>query len=87
MVSAFVGKLRTGHIDEQTLNELRRRFYHDRSGEFSDHAPDTSRYQDAIQWIARHVLRSRLRTLDALQLAVAFALSQRGLIDQFVCAD
>jgi hypothetical protein len=36
--------------------------------------------------IERHV-RSRLRTLDALQLAVALALAQRGMIDHFVCAD
>ena len=36
--------------------------------------------------IEKH-FRIRLRTLDALQLAVALALSHQGMIDHFVCAD
>jgi predicted nucleic acid-binding protein len=86
-VSAFAVKFRTGHIDELALDELRRRFYHDiGQGHFRIMPVTTSRYQEAMQLIERHV-RSRLRTLDALHLAVALALSQQGMIDQFVCAD
>jgi predicted nucleic acid-binding protein len=39
-----------------------------------------------MQLIERH-FRIRLRTLDALQLAVALALSHQGTLDHFVCAD
>ena len=39
-----------------------------------------------MQLIEKH-FRIRLRTLDALQLAVALALSYQGMIDHFVCAD
>jgi hypothetical protein len=49
-VSACAVKCRLGHIDEQGVVDLRRRFYHD---------------------IGQSRLRIRLRTLDALQLAVA----------------
>jgi predicted nucleic acid-binding protein len=70
-VSAFAVKFRIGQIDEQELNELRRRFYYDiGQGRFRIMPVTTSRYQEATQLIERHV-RSRLRTLDALQLAVA----------------
>jgi predicted nucleic acid-binding protein len=46
----------------------------------------TSRYQEAAQLLEKH-FRIRLRTLDALQLAVALALSHQGMIEHFVCAD
>jgi uncharacterized protein len=86
-VSAFAVKVRIGQIDEQAWNELRRRFYHDiGQGRFRIMPVNTSRYQEATQLIERHV-RSRLRTLDAIQLAVALALSQQGMLDHFVCAD
>jgi predicted nucleic acid-binding protein len=86
-VSAFAVKFRMGQIDEQGFDALRRRFYHDiGQGLFRIMPVTMSRYQEATQLIERHV-RSRLRTLDALQLAVALALSQRGMIDHFVCAD
>ena len=86
-VSAFAVKFRTGQIGEQELNDLRRRFYYDiGQGRFRIMPLTTLRYQEATQLIERHV-RSRLHTLDALQLTVALALSQRGMIDHFVCAD
>jgi predicted nucleic acid-binding protein len=74
-------------IDEREFDALRRRFYHDIGQERVRMLPVTAtRYQDATRLIARHV-QSRLRTLDALQLAVALALAHRGMIDRFVCAD
>jgi hypothetical protein len=37
--------------------------------------------------IGRHSFTRRLRTLDALQLAIALDLSSRNLLDHFVVAD
>jgi hypothetical protein len=34
-----------------------------------------------------HGVQARLRTLDAVQLAVALDLQKRGLVKNFVCAD
>jgi predicted nucleic acid-binding protein len=86
-VSAFASKCRMRHIDEREFDALRRRFYHDiGQGRFRMLPITAAGYQDATQLIARHV-QSRLRTLDALQLAVALRLAHRGMIDHFVCAD
>jgi predicted nucleic acid-binding protein len=86
-VSAFAVKFRLGDIDEQGFAALRRRFYHDiGQGRFQIMPVTTPQYQAAMQLIERH-FRIRLRTLDALQLAVALALSHQGSIDHFVCAD
>jgi predicted nucleic acid-binding protein len=87
MVSAFAVKFRTGDIDEQGFGALRRRFYPDIGQRLFRIMPvTTSRYQEATQLLEKH-FRIRLRTLDALQLAVALALSHQGLIAHFVCAD
>jgi uncharacterized protein len=86
-VSAFAVKFRLRQIDDQGFDDLRRRFYHDMGqGRFRVMPITTARYQEATQLIERHV-RIGLRTLDAIQLAVALALSHQGVIDQFVCAD
>jgi predicted nucleic acid-binding protein len=86
-VSAFAVKFRLRQIDDQGFDALRRRFYHDiGQGRFRVMPITTARYQEATQLIERHV-RIGLRTLDAIQLAVALALSHQGVIDQFVCAD
>jgi uncharacterized protein len=86
-VSAFAVKCRMRPIDEREFDILRRRFYHDIGQGRVRMLPVTAvRYQGATELIARHVQR-RLRTLDALQLAVALALAHRGMIDGFVCAD
>jgi predicted nucleic acid-binding protein len=87
MVSAFAVKFRLGQIDEHGFADLRRRFYHDiGQGRFRVMPVTTTRYQAAMQLIEKH-FRISLRTLDALQLAVALALSHQGMIDHFVCAD
>jgi predicted nucleic acid-binding protein len=86
-VSAFAVKCRMRQIDEREFDALCRRFYHDiGQGRFRMLPVTAARYQDVTQLIAKHV-QSRLRTLDALQLAVALALAHRGMIDRFVCAD
>ena len=86
-VSAFAVKFRTGDIDEQGFEALRRRFYHDIGQRLFRIMPvTTSRYQEAAQLLEKH-FRIRLRTLDALQLAVALALSHQAMIEHFVCSD
>jgi predicted nucleic acid-binding protein len=44
-------------------------------------------YQAASDLIGKHAMSRQLRTLDALQLAVALHVHQRLPIDSFVCAD
>lgn len=73
-VSAFAGKFRMRQIDAQAFDALRQRFYHDiGQGRFRMMPVTAARYQDAAQLIVKH-FQSRLRTLDALQLAIALAL-------------
>ena len=86
-VSAFAVKFRLRQVDDQGFDDLRRRFYPDiGQGRFRGMPVTTARYQEATPLIERHV-RIGLRTLDAIQLAVALALSHQGVIDHFVCAD
>jgi hypothetical protein len=44
-------------------------------------------YQLAGALISQHGMTRQLRTLDAIQLAVALHLDQAAPVDQFVCAD
>jgi predicted nucleic acid-binding protein len=44
-------------------------------------------FKDADRLIGAHGLAHRLRTLDALQLAVALDLHRRGMIDTLVSSD
>jgi hypothetical protein len=44
-------------------------------------------FQQAQQLLVRHALTRSLRTLDALQLAVALTLHALAPLDHFVCAD
>jgi len=44
-------------------------------------------FRDAERLINLLAVHSRLRTLDAIQLAVALSLQKRGMVELFVCAD
>jgi hypothetical protein len=44
-------------------------------------------FQQAQQLLVRHATTRSLRTLDALQLAVARALHAIAPLDDFICAD
>jgi predicted nucleic acid-binding protein len=89
MLSAFAGKVRTGTITAADFEVLRRRFWADLTKKkrpqsvrmLADH------FREAERLLRRHGLAVRLRTLDALQLAVALHLQARGLITHFACAD
>ena len=44
-------------------------------------------FKEADRLLRQHGLAARLRSLDALQLAVALGLNATGPLDTFVCAD
>lgn len=87
-VSVFAGKVRTGEIPASAFTLLRKHFLND----VGNGRPKLVRllvghYKEADRLIAQHGLTRRIRTLDALQLAVAVDLLHRGLIDQLVSSD
>jgi hypothetical protein len=86
--SVFAGKVRMGTIGEPEFQLLRRRFLTDVTRrQFFVVRMTGVHYQEAEHLIRRHSMTLRLRTLDALQLAVALELRGRGMLDHFVCAD
>jgi predicted nucleic acid-binding protein len=86
--SIFAGKVRTGVITEADFQLLRRRFLTDVMRRQFDVIRLTGfHYQEAERLINKHATRRSLRTLDALQLAVALDQRKRGMLDHFVCAD
>jgi predicted nucleic acid-binding protein len=87
-VSVFAGKVRTGDLSPSAFTVLRKRFLND----VGDGRPRLVRilvrhFKDAERLIRQHGLARRLRTLDALQLAVALDLRARGMIDLLVSSD
>jgi predicted nucleic acid-binding protein len=88
IVSAFAGKVRTGKIPTADFNTLTRRFSADVAEKhlltirlLASHAKEADRL------LRQHGTSSPIRTLDALQLAVALDLRGRGFVSHFVCAD
>jgi predicted nucleic acid-binding protein len=87
-VSVFAIKVRTGEFDAAEFVRLR--------GLFATHVARRRyqvfrllnvHYNRARDLIANHGLGRQIRSLDALQLAVALQLHQVTPIDHFVCAD
>jgi len=89
ILSAFAGKVRASTISTADFNTLRRRFFADIT---KQKRPLTVRllvrhFRQAEGLLRHQALTMRLRTLDALQLAVALDLRTHGLVSHFVCAD
>jgi predicted nucleic acid-binding protein len=87
-VSVFAGKVRTGILSSAAFTALRKRFLSD----VGQGRPKLVRllvqhFKVADRFIRQHGLTNRLRTLDALQLAVALDLQSRGMIDTLVSSD
>jgi predicted nucleic acid-binding protein len=87
-ISVFATKVRTGEIDASGFARLR--------GLFATHVARKRyqvarilnvHYERAQDLIRNHGLIRQIRTLDALQLAVAPHFHQAAPIDQFLCAD
>ena len=88
LTSAFAGKVRTGAITEGDAQAFLLQFRTDiADGKFEVYSVGDSVFAAADRLISRHGFALRLRTLDALQLAVALDLASRGLLDYFVAAD
>ena len=88
MQSAFAMKVRTGVIDQRLAGMQRARLMLDiASGAIEVYSVTSDHLKDAALLIGRHGYTHRLRTLDALQLAVALDLRGQGLLDHFVAAD
>lgn len=86
--SVFAMKVRGGVISRGEAGVQRARLMADiAAGEIEVCSLTADLFTDAAQLIGRHSFSHRLRTLDALQLAVALDLSKQGLLDQFVVSD
>ena len=86
--SVFAGKVRMGVINAGEFEILRRRFLTEMTRqEFQVVRMTGSHFQEGERLIRKHGPSQRLRTLDALQLAVALDRMKQGTLDHFVCAD
>jgi predicted nucleic acid-binding protein len=88
MLSGFAGKVRTGQFSSTDFGNLRRRFLADVKKRMVRPLRVLNvHYQLAGDPIGKHAMSRQLRTLDAIQLAVALHFHQSFPIDHFVCAD
>ena len=86
--SVFAKKVRTGVISLTDFQLLSRLFRRDVRKRVLQVVRVTSPHFEAAEQLIRRLSPAQnLRTLDAIQLAVALDLKARGLVTQFVCAD
>jgi predicted nucleic acid-binding protein len=87
--SVLAIKTRTGQINRQSLDIARRRFGADLARQRIIVAPSVheGHFQTARKLLVRYGVAEGLRTLDALQLAIALDLQQLGNITVLVAAD
>ena len=86
--SVFATKVRMGVIDQASLNQLRGLFFADlAAGRFKVVLVSGRYFRSADRLIRTHAVSRALRTLDALQLAVALELHRRGVATALVASD
>jgi predicted nucleic acid-binding protein len=86
--SVFARLVRMGQITPVEFHRLRGLLLSDiASGLWRVVQVDPADFQEAQQLLVRHATTRGLRTLDALQLAVALALHAIVPLDDFLCAD
>ena len=87
--SVLAIKTRTGEINQQSLEIARRRFRADLARQRLLVAPSVheGHFQSARKLLVRYGVAEGLRTLDALQLAMALDLQRTGQITVLVAAD
>jgi predicted nucleic acid-binding protein len=86
--SAFAMKVRSGELTRQAAGTQRAMMMLDiAAGTIAVYGLRGDDLIVAERLIGRHSFIRPLRTLDALQLAIALELSQHGLLDSFVVAD
>jgi predicted nucleic acid-binding protein len=89
MISVFAGKVRAGAIAITDFDALRRRFSADltKTRRLLGTRVLVAHYQEAERLLRQHGPFRRLRTLDALQLAVAIDLHRKVAIQRVISAD
>jgi predicted nucleic acid-binding protein len=88
LLSVFAGKVRTEDVATGDVLLLRKRFQADVTGGLLRPVRmRAAHFQGAERLLLSYGPAQSIRTLDALQLAVASDLRSRGFIDHFVCAD
>jgi len=86
--SVFATKVRMGVIDQTSLDQLRGLFFADlAAGRFKVVLVSGRYFRSAERLIRTHAVSRALRTLDALQLAVALELHRRGAAIALVASD
>jgi predicted DNA-binding antitoxin AbrB/MazE fold protein/predicted nucleic acid-binding protein len=86
--SAIAIKVRSGTLDQRNAGIQRARLMLDvAASEIEVYRLSDQHLEAAELLIGRHSFTRRLRTLDALQLAVALDLSRQNSLDHFVVAD
>lgn len=86
--SAFAVKVRSGVLKHDDAQMMRVNLILDvAAGEIEVYSVTSDHFRDAEHLIRRHAFTERLRTLDALQLAVALDLFDQGEMDIFVVSD
>jgi predicted nucleic acid-binding protein len=87
-VSALALKVRTGEIQLPDFSIARKKLLGDVKGRsLAVVRVLVGHYRYAEQLIERYGLTRRLRTLDAVQLAIALECEAKGRVQSFVCAD
>jgi hypothetical protein len=80
--------VRTGELQAPAFEQALKRFYADLRGrKFRLVRPVVVHERQAMRLLVRKGLGFPLRTLDALQLAVALWLKSQQQLDHFLCAD
>jgi uncharacterized protein len=88
MLSGFAGTVRTGVFSTNAFTALRSQFLADVKRRVIRPIRIVNvHYQLAGALISQHGMTRQLRTLDAIQLAVALRIHHAAPVDQFVCAD
>jgi predicted nucleic acid-binding protein len=86
--SVFAIKVRTQVVTPEDVSLLLRQFQEDVvSRKFQVFAVNEQAFASAERLIEKYAFDKPLRTLDAVQLAVALGLKNQDLIDHFVAAD
>ena len=88
LTSAFAIKVRTQSINRDDADVFLRQFRGDiANGKLEVFSIGEAEFAGAELLVERYAFASRLRALDALQLAVALELRNQKLVDHFVAAD
>lgn len=88
LTSAFAIKVRTQSINRQDADVFLRQFQGDIAiGKLEVFSIGEGEFAIAEALVERYAFDSRLRALDALQLAVGLELRNQKLVDHFVAAD